>query len=774
MENIYSTYLNDELWLINELEFSRELQGIRESQFSLGNGYIGSRGIYEEIPYDSSPGTYLAGIYDKMSAQVSELVNLPNPVNFKFTVAGEKIDAIAMDIVSHKRVLNMKKALLLRHTLYKDSKKRRYDYQSLRFISGQNKNIGLMQIALTALDADCLIDINTGIDTSVSNAGILSEGRKKHFRIKELGQYRKAGYLVADTFEKKYTVAYWSGFYYQLGKKKIVAGDNIFQLKLKKNQTVIFTKVFCLKHFPHKKNYNLQKNSSFKIFNKAFQSDASTLINRHIEAWERLWKRADVVIEGTANIQQNMRFNIYHMLICRHYDNGFSSIGARTLSGEGYRGHIFWDAEIFLFPFYLFAFPETAKNMLFYRYRRLEAARALAESNGYKGAQFPWESGATGEEETPDWARDIDRTIIKIYTHKMEHHITADVAYAFYKYYTVTGDQEFMDRYGYEIFIETARFWASRVEYKAKGKVYEIKGVIGPDEFHVNVNNNAFTNMMAKWNLLTAAKLIDKAKKRKKVYNGLKNKFNLAENEPKKWRQISGRMKVNKTKNKVIEQFDGYFNLKKVKLTATDENGILILPKDLKTQELGKTQIVKQADVLMLLCLLDDVFKPATKIANYNFYIPKTIHKSSLSAPAHAYIASKIGDLHRAYSLFNVSLRTDISNLYGNTAEGIHAASLGGTWQALVFGFAGVEVRKEELFINPRIPKSWRKLSCSVVWRASSVRLELTNRSVKIKIVSSGKKDMRIGIFDRLITLKTNKAYQFKRSGENAKTEGYY
>ena len=774
MESIYSAYLNDELWLINELGFARELQSIRESQFALGNGYLGSRGIYEEIPYDCSPGTYLAGVYDKMAAQVAELINLPNPVNFQFTVVGEKIGVVAMDIDSHKRVLNMKKALLLRHTVYKDSKKQRYDYQSLRFISGQNKNIGLMQIALTALDDDCVLDINTGIDTSVSNAGILSEGRKKHFRVKELGQYRKAGYLVADTFEKKHIIVYWSGFYYQLGKKKIVASDNIFRLKLKKNQTAIFTKVFCLKHFPNKKNYDLQKKSTFKIFNKAFQADFSSLLKAHTQAWERLWKRADVLIEGTANIQQNMRFNIYHMLICRHYDNGFSSIGARTLSGEGYRGHIFWDAEIFLFPFYLFAFPETAKNMLLYRYRRLGAARELAKSNGYKGAQFPWESGSSGQEETPDWARDIDRTIIEIHTHKMEHHITADIAYAFYKYYIATKDQEFMDKYGYEIFAETARFWASRVEHKPKSKVYEIKGVIGPDEFHINVNNNAFTNLMAKWNLLTASKLLNEVKKNKKVYKGLKNKLKLSENEVRRWRQISARMKVNNIKNKVIEQFDGYFKLKKIKLTATDENGILIMPKKMKTQDLGKTQIVKQADVLMLLSLLDDVFKPATKIANYDFYIPKTIHKSSLSAPTHAYIASKIGDLHRAYSLFNVSLRTDISNLYGNTAEGIHAASLGGTWQALVFGFAGVEIKKEELFINPRIPKSWRKVSCSVVWRGASVRMELTNGNVKIKIVSAQKKNVKMGVFDKQVTLKTNKVYQFKRRSESLETGGYY
>ena len=163
------------------------------------------------------------------------------------------------------------------------------------------------------------------------------------------------------------------------------------------------------------------------------------------------------------------------MLICGHYDNCVSSIGARTLSGEGYRGHIFWDAEIFNLPFYLFTFPKLAKNMLLYRYRRLNAAREIAKKGNYKGTQFPWESSDTGEEETPEWARDIDRTIIKIHTHEMEHHIVSDIAYAIYKYYIATKDEEFMNFCGYEMFIETARFWASRAQHNKKKNNYEIK-----------------------------------------------------------------------------------------------------------------------------------------------------------------------------------------------------------------------------------------------------------------------------------------------------------
>ncbi|UCD15386.1 MAG: glycoside hydrolase family 65 protein, partial [Candidatus Omnitrophota bacterium] len=566
-----------------------------------------------------------------------------------------------------------------------------------------------------------------------------------------------------DSLEKKYTVIYWSGFYYKINGKKTFAKDNIFQLKLKKNQTVIFTKIFSIKHFPYKTDVAACKKEAFKIFNEAFRSGFSVLIREHIRSWDKLWKKADIIIGGTANLQQNLRFNIYHMLICGHFDKGFSSIGARTLSGEGYRGHIFWDAEIFLMPFYLFTFPRVAKNMLLYRHRRLQKARELAAREMYRGAKFAWESADSGEEETPEWARDIDGTIIKIHTHQREHHITADIAYAVYKYYVATADEEFMDNYGYEIMFDTARFWASRLEYNKRKKKYEIKGIIGPDEFHIKVNNNVFTNMMAKWNLITAYKLYCKMKKSGSLSKNLKKKMNLKDAEAKQWRTIASDILIHIPKNKVIEQFEGYFKLKKVALTQTDENGILLLPRTIKPKELGKTQIVKQADVLMLLCMLDDVFNIKTKIVNYNFYISRTVHTSSLSTPIHSLMACEVGDLNRAYSFFNVSLRADISNLYGNTKEGVHAASLGGTWQAVVFGFAGVKIKKENLFITPRMPRTWGKMIFSLTWRGYAVKLEVTNDVIKIKVVCSKQKTISMGIFDKLVCLKTNRAYTFKR-----------
>jgi kojibiose phosphorylase len=775
MKGLYAQYTLDDHWVIKETEWAPDLQPIREVQFAQGNGYLGIKGILESIPYDSSSGVFISGLYDNVGSQVDELVNLPNPVNFKFTIEGQKLDEVAMDIVEHKRALNMKKGVLVRKTVFQDRKKRRYEYESLRLVSMNDKHLGAMQITLTALDDDCSVDVHTNIDTSISNAAILSEGRKKHFRVCQLGQQDNAGYLVIETFAKKFTIVYWSGFYYQVNNKKIYAKDNVFQLKFKKGQQVTFTKIFYIKHMAYQNNANVIKSSASKSFRKFFTQSFSDILKAHTGMWQRIWKRADVVIGGTANLQQNLRFNIYHMIICAPNDNGFSSIGARTLSGEGYRGHIFWDSEIFMLPFYLFTFPEIAKNMLLYRYKRLDQARVLAKESGYKGAKFPWESALKGDEQTPAWARDIDGRITRVHTHEFEHHITADIAYAVYKYFTATNDHDFMNKYGYEILFETARFWASRVSYNKSKDAYEIENIIGPDEFHVNVNNNYFTNMMAKWNILTACRLYAAVKSENPAaLKVLFQKLNLKTGEISEWKKIASKIALKSRKDGFIEQFDGYLKLKNVRLTEYDENGIPVMPKIWRSKDVALSQLVKQADVLMLLYLLGDVFSLNTKKVNYDYYIARTMHSSSLSAATHAAIAAEIGDMQRAYTLFNLALRADISNIYGNASEGIHAASLGGTWQAVVFGFAGVGVVKGKLSINPNLPNTWNYMQLSLSWQKALLHIKLNHGTVKIRISSSSKEKIDISVFGRRYKLSAKKLHTFNREVEARTGKRYY
>ncbi|MCK5580250.1 MAG: glycoside hydrolase family 65 protein [Candidatus Omnitrophica bacterium] len=774
MKEIFSKYTAGDLWCVKEDGFDKEIQDIRETQFALGNGLLGTRGVLEEIPQGAMPGTYIAGVFDRFTSQVSELVNFPNPVNFKITANGEKLGAVAMDILEHKRILNMQDGLVVRRTVYSDSKKRRYDYQSMRFMSMHDKNLMIMRIVLTPLDQDVKLEVQTDIDTGVHNRGVLTEGRKRHFVVRDLEREDNANYRVIDTLEKTNRVIYRNGFYYKIGNKKIYARDNFVRLKLKKKQSVVFTVVYHISVMGQgESEFKKNKKKSQIEFQKAYRGHFESLFKKHIQQWRKLWEIADVIIEGTADIQKNVRFNIYHMLICAHDDQGFSSIGARTLSGEGYRGHIFWDAEIFLLPFYAYVMPDVAKNMLMYRHKRIQQAKIIAKEKGYEGAMFPWESAGTGEEETPSWAKNLDGEVIPIRTNDLEHHIAADIAYAIVQYFQVADDKEFMKDQGYEMIFEIARFWASRTVRNRRGR-YEIRNVIGPDEFHEDVNNNAYTNVMAKWCLLTAYKYYNTLKKsNRRLFDKLVKTTSLAEKEVKKWKYIAPRIDIKIREDNVIEEFDGFFKKKMIDLVKFDENNIPSLPDGIKVKDYNKTQLVKQADVLMCLFLLSDIFNKKTKESNFWYYYSRTLHKSSLSVSMHALIALEVGAVSQAYQFFNVALRADISNLHGNTPEGIHAASLGGVWQDVIHGFAGVRGLNGLLRVNPRVPGTWRKMKFALFWKKDILRFEVKNNEVRIKCESRNKKKVKIQVFGKTHLLSPAKEHIFRRK-EKLVEAGYY
>jgi len=775
MKDFYSKYRSDESWLIREDGWVRSLQPIRETQLALGNGFLGSRAVLEEMPYDATPGTYIAGLYDRIGSQVTELVNLPNPFNFKMMLKGEKLGVITMDVLNHARVLDLRQGILTRHTVFMDSKKKRYDYQSLRFVSSHNKNIGVMQVILTPLDDNAKVSIETGIDTSVYNAGTVTEGRKKHFRVKELGQFDNEGYIIVQTFSKQNFVIIRSGFYYETLGKKTLAEDNVFELGLKKGQTITFTKIFYIDTVSKGDDLEKMKKSSEKGFRKSLSLSFNKLLKRHTKAFRALSDMGEISIWGDPESEKNTRFNIYHMLICAREDGGLSSIGARGLSGEGYHGHIFWDAEIFILPFYLYTMPEVARNMLMYRYNRLDAARAIARKHGYKGAMFPWESAGTGVDETPGWAKDLDGKIIRIHTGSLEHHITADIAYSVHHYYNVTRDEKFMRNYGYEIVFECARFWISRIKYNRKSRKYEIKNVIGPDEFHDNVDNNAYTNMMAKWNLLLAHKMYHKLRKHDpKILKSLTQRLGVTAHEAVMWKNIAARIVFKIGKDQIIEQFKGYFKLKRIRINKWDEDYIPIISKKLTPRGFYKTQFVKQADVLMLLHLLSDVFSRETKKRNYDFYVERTLHKSSLSLPIYSLMAAEAGDMNRAFRYFDASLRTDISNIHNNVSEGIHTACIGATWQTFINGFAGVRVEKGMLSIAPNLPKTWRKALFSLHWRSNLIKFEVNNDKVKIQLIPEKKGSTKIKVFGTLHEISGNRVFTFTRKTKRSKRESYY
>jgi kojibiose phosphorylase len=385
------------------------------------------------------------------------------------------------------------------------------------------------------------------------------------------------------------------------------------------------------------------------------------------------------------------------------------------------------------------------------------SARKIAKERGYQGVMFPWESADTGEDTTPTWYKDGSGKVQKVLTMEQEHHITADVAFAVFHYFVITNDIDFLLNYGLEMMLETARFWASRAEYNKKRKRYEINHVIGPDEFHEDVNNNAFTNFMAQWNLRMAAKLCRVFRRKYPVeIKRLMAKINLSSSEPEKWRQIASKIFIPISKTGLIEQFQGYLKKRKVPPPELDHHSLPLYPA--KIRNIGSTQYIKQADVVMILFLLSDIFSLKTKKKNYIFYEKRTLHKSSLSASIYAAVGAEIGEEHRACHYFNIATYADLKNIYENTDMGIHAASLGGVWIALINGFAGVRIRKGILSFNPHLPYQWKSIKFLIQFRGFDISVYIVEDKINLYFSSKCKKDqIPIRVYDRLHTLQANK-----------------
>lgn len=758
----FSQCLSDTSWLIFEHSWEPGLQNVSEVQLALGNGYIGSRAILEEIPAGSCPGTFFAGIYDKTGAQVTEMVNAPNPIDFRISVDGEKLDPIAMDVLFHTRILDMRKGFLARKTVYSNVKKKRFDYQSLRFFSMDNPHIAVTQIYLTPLDSSANLTITTSVDTSVTNEGLITEGRKRHVNIVESSLIGNINFLCTKTLEKEILLTYASYLRISRDKKSLPMPHRKFELSLERGETVCFTKFFSF-YTSREVNPKRIRSETIKVLQKAVKEGFDKLFEKHCQAWKEKWAKADIQIEGAPDIQRIIRFNIYHLLIAANEENNDASIGAKALTGEGYRGHIFWDTEIFILPFFIYTNPSIAKKLLLYRYNRLEEAKKIAQEKGYEGAMFPWESADTGEDVTPQWYKDSNGEIKKVTTMKFEHHITADIPYAFFHYFLATNDINFMFKYGLEVFLETAKFWSSRVEYDRFLKKYKIKNVSGPDEFHENVNNNSYTNMLAKWNLITATKLSKVLKRRdpEKVKEIIK-KVNLKMEEIENFKKIAEKIYIPISKRKIFEEFEGYFRKKKLPLPDLDNNLIPLFPKNVRN--LGETQYIKQADVVMLLYLLSDVFSKEVKKKNFLFYERRTLHQSSLSFPTHAIVALDAGEKDKAYRYFLNSAYADLKNIYGNTASGIHIASAGGTWQVVVNGFAGVKIIKGILSFEPKLPTHWKKIKFYLNWKGFLLSVNVEKEKIGITFKSKSKKDfLNVRIYGSLQKLYANKMYSFPR-----------
>jgi trehalose/maltose hydrolase-like predicted phosphorylase len=455
--------------------------------------------------------------------------------------------------------------------------------------------------------------------------------------------------------------------------------------------------------------------AALEILDAAETLGFDRLLAEHRAAWAARWEAVDVRIPDDPHAQLAIRFALFQ-LWCNIDRQGETAVGARGLSGHAYSGHVFWDADVFTLPAVVSMDPAMAKAMIRYRLRRLPAARTAAQAAGRRGARFPWESAADGRDVTPTVGH-LGGQSVPILTGEREEHVTADVAWALARYAEWSGDRAFLTGAGRPLLLETARYWASRCRLDAQGRAH-IDEVIGPDEYHESVDDNAYTNVMARWNLRTAADLADGA--------------SVTDDEARAWRRLAERIVDGYDPvTGRYEQFAGYFRLEPL-LIADVAKPPVAADVLLGRGRVAASQVIKQPDALMLHHLVPDEVAPDSLEPNLDFYGPRTAHGSSLSPAIHAALLARAGRADDALEPLRIALALDLEDLTGTTAAGLHLATLGGVWQAILAGFAGVRVRGGVLGLDPRLPTSWRSLELRFRCLGRNVRLLLTPDGIDV------------------------------------------
>lgn len=718
------------LWQISEERFEPGILNSQETVYTVGNGYFGTRGTFEEGYPGANPATLLFGVFDHIAVGKEELANVPDWLPIKLFVNGERFRLDRGKLLEYQRTLDMQNAVLSRVVRWESPKGARIKVTSERFASLTNEHVGVIRYSVTAegwapesehAEEDMGIVLWASLNTAVGNYDLM------HWESVDQGnEGGKLLWLQTQTRHSLVQMVQTMSFKTQTKDflEELIDSDNAPSIRLYGTLGIgdtITTDKIVVMYTSHDTPDPFA--AALKLHNEILAGDEITdepvnydvLLAQHAQAWHRYWQTSDIIIEGDDRAQQAIRYNIYQLRISASDHDSRYSVAAKGLTGFGYRGHIFHDTEIFMLPYYIYVHPDIARCLLLYRYHLLPAARAKAASNGYVGAQYPWESTLNGEETTPlAIIHPESGELIPVLNGSLEIHISASVAHGAWEYWYVTGDNDFMRDYGAEIVLSTAEFWANRATYNADHHDYEINNVIGPDEWHEHVDNNTFTNYMARWNIQTALDILDWLKMTfpNKVQE-LISRLDLTSEHLDHWRDVAAHIRIPQDKQTgLIEQFDGFFKLdhldqEKYKGRTASYQGIFGLK---NTQHY---QIIKQADVLMLLTVLDRQFDLKTKRVNWDYYYPITDHDygSSLTPAFHVILACQLGLTDIAYTLFMKGALVDLENLRGNTPEGIHDACCGAVWQAAVLGFAGLCLTDDVYTTKPTWPEGWTRLA---------------------------------------------------------------
>lgn len=740
-------------WMIVEDAFDEATNLEDETIFALGNGYIGMRGNLEEgftgafgrsvngtyinAFYESEPIVYPEGAYGY--AQNSQtMINVTNAKIIELYVDGEKFDLLSGKLLAYRRTLDLRRGVLVREMAWESSAGKRVDIRVRRLVSLTRKHAAAIEYTVTPVNFSGGIELISRIDGAVRNqvsaddprVGSALAGQVLETIEQKAGE--AFGLLRQRTKRTKFTVA--CGMDHAAEPSAScrceggAEGEGVFArftFDAFEGQAVQLTKYIAY----HTSKASPEAPETLRLADEAEQTLAqakrdgfAALLSEQEQFLEKFWSSTDVEIFGEPLLQQSVRYSAFQLLQSVGRD-GASNIGAKGLTGEGYEGHYFWDTEIYIFPFFLYTNPEIGKSLLEYRYSILDHARERARIMSQRGALYPWRT--IGGEETSAYYP----------AGTAQYHINADVIHALKQYMSATEDMEFFAAKGAEMLFETARFWADLGD-RIPGKGFCINSVTGPDEYTAIVNNNAFTNLMAKDHLEYAAAMARRLKAEDPdAYRAVAGKIELTDGEIEEWQRAADDMYVPYDAILGIVPQDDSFLEKAVWDFANTpkENYPLLL--HYHPLVIYRHQVLKQADVVLALLLQSERFTLAEKIRNYDYYERVTTHDSSLSTCIYSIVASEIGYREKAYDYFKRTARMDLDDVNGNVKDGVHTAAMAGTWLSIVYGFGGMREHEGELVFRPTIPASWEGYRFRVAYRGRSIEVHVMPEEVRYTLL---------------------------------------
>ncbi|MFP4370645.1 MAG: glycosyl hydrolase family 65 protein [Halanaerobium sp.] len=747
-------------------DWNLQIESLKEEQLVhygsnllCGNGYLGYRGTLEEWGKDQYQACIITDTYDMADGKWRELSNSPNALTTELMVGEEKIGDYPGQLKMDTELdFNFKYGVFKRISESKiDSE---IEIISERFASYDNLHLIANNYKVNNL-AKKELELKIGINGDVWD---LNGSHLENFS----GEYdsnKNILYLKAETGESEITLVTALSFKFKDGKVKNVKVENEEKsIYLLINVEAESGKINLDRNMIVYSSNDLENplEAALNDAVETLESGYKKLKKDHQAVWDKKWELMDIKIEGNHLDQLAVRFNLYHNIIATPAHSERLPIGARGLSCQAYQGAAFWDQEIFNLPMFLFTETETAKNILKYRYHTLDGARKKAEDLGYDGAFYAWISGKSGKELCPSFFfKDvISGRKIRNHFNDWQIHVSPDISYTIWKYYLATEDIDFIVDYGSEILFEVARFLHSRVHYNQYKDQYEIIRLLGPDEYHENVDNNAFTNYQTHFALKKALYFYHKMENEyPKKLNNLKNKIQLHDSEVTAWQQIAEKIYLPQPdENNLIEQFDGYFELEDTTAEVLEErlidkeeywgwpNGVAVF-----------TQVIKQADVIQLFTL-HDIFSKEVLAANYDYYEPRTQHGSSLSPSQYAVVAAELGRAEEAYDYFKKSAFIDLMSTNkavsgGTFIGGVHTAAAGGIWQLIVNGFVGMKIDRAGLSFKPVLCQEWEEIDFKLNYRDKKFSVVLNQDQFKLRSDTENEEKLEFRVFENEYTL---------------------